>query len=659
MRRLLLLTFAASLLSAVACSDATSPPESTGPDLRAPQHTLVIPSTTPQVSSGGFHTCALKADGSVVCWGASGGDEFFSFGQATVPAALGPIAQVASGGRATCAIKTDGSVVCWGGTYDGDAIVPAGLTSVVQLSAGWRFTCALKTDGTVVCWGYGADGQTSVPDGLGPVTQISAGGQHICAVKIDATVACWGLDNTGQTDVPIGLASVAEVRAGGQYTCARKTNGMVVCWGDNYSGQTDVPVDLGPVDQLSVGSGSSITCVLKPGGTVRCWGDNISGGATVPAGLNSVVQISVGSGHACARKADQTVVCWGYNYYGQATVPAGLNLNSAPPVANAGGPYTGYEGTAVTFNGAGSSDISGQALTYSWDFGDGSALGSGAAPSHTYPDNGIYTVTLTVSNGITTSTAAAATATIENVLPAVGAIAGPASPVQISTNMTVTAGFTDQGVADTHTAVLDWGDGTSSAGTVTETNGSGSVGGSHVYAAAGVYTVTLAVTDKDAGTAQSVFEFVVVFDPAAGFVTGGGWVNSPAGAYAADISLSGKATFGFVSRYQKGATVPTGNTQFQFQTGNLHFRSTSYDWLVIAGPQVKFKGSGTINGSGNFGFMLSAVDGAVSGGGGTDKFRIKIWDIATGSVVYDNQMGATDDAAPTTAIGGGDVVIHK
>jgi hypothetical protein len=72
---------------------------------------------------------------------------------------------------------------------------------------------------------------------------------------------------------------------------------------------------------------------------------------------------------------------------------------------------------------------------------------------------------------------------------------------------------------------------------------------------------------------------------------------------------------------------------------------------------AQYKGSGTINNAGNYGFLLSAVDGQLSGGGGTDRFRIKIWDKATGAVVYDNQMSAPDTASPTTAIGGGSIQI--
>ncbi len=56
--------------------------------------------------------------------------------------------------------------------------------------------------------------------------------------------------------------------------------------------------------------------------------------------------------------------------------------------------------------------------------------------------------------------------------------------------------------------------------------------------------------------------------------------------------------------------------------------------------------------------MLTAVDGAINGGGGTDKFRIKIWDSLTNNIVYDNELGKDDTGTPTTAIGGGSIIIH-
>jgi len=184
----------------------------------------------------------------------------------------------------------------------------------------------------------------------------------------------------------------------------------------------------------------------------------------------------------------------------------------------------------------------------------------------------------------------------------------------------------------------------------------------------GIYTVC--INGKDACNYVSsdgiACYTLVIYDPDGGFVTGGGWIDSPAGAYAAGPTLAGRANFGFVSKYLKGATVPTGQTQFQFKVGDLNFHSSSYDWLVVAGAKAQYKGTGTINHAGNYRFMLTAVDGQLPGGGGTDRFRIRIWEMVNDeygneieSPVYDNQLGDMDSADPATAIAGGSIVIHK
>jgi len=153
---------------------------------------------------------------------------------------------------------------------------------------------------------------------------------------------------------------------------------------------------------------------------------------------------------------------------------------------------------------------------------------------------------------------------------------------------------------------------------------------------------------------------VVIYDPTGGFVTGGGWINSPPGAYASDPAMTGKASFGFESKYRSGATTPTGQTTFQFKAAGLSFSSESYEWLVVAGAKAMYKGVGRINGSGSYGFLLSAIDGALQAAGTSDRFRIKIWDPANGdAIAYDNQMGAPDTASATTTLGGGSIVIHR
>ena len=105
--------------------------------------------------------------------------------------------------------------------------------------------------------------------------------------------------------------------------------------------------------------------------------------------------------------------------------------------------------------------------------------------------------------------------------------------------------------------------------------------------------MTVAVTDKDGDTGSATAaQFVVIYDPAGGFVTGGGWIDSPAGAYTADPSMTGKANFGFVSKYKKGASIPTGQTQFQFKAGDLNFQSSSYDCWSLRVPALSTRASG-------------------------------------------------------------------
>jgi hypothetical protein len=250
--------------------------------------------------------------------------------------------------------------------------------------------------------------------------------------------------------------------------------------------------------------------------------------------------------------------------------------------------------------------------------------------------------------------------TAVDITPVIGTINAPIDPIAVGTSITVDALFSDPTAMASHTATWHWGDGTTSSGTITESSPwiSGSVAGSHAYLSAGVYTITLTVENADGGMGSAEYSYVVIYDPNAGFVTGGGWIWSPLNTTYQYMTEEGKATFGFVSKYQKGAKIPTGETEFQFKTTNLNFHSGSYEWLVVSGARAQYKGAGTINGAGDYGFLLTAIDGQISGGGGVDKFRIKIWEKATDTIVYDNQPGADDTSNSATTISGGSIVIH-
>jgi hypothetical protein len=164
------------------------------------------------------------------------------------------------------------------------------------------------------------------------------------------------------------------------------------------------------------------------------------------------------------------------------------------------------------------------------------------------------------------------------------------------------------------------------------------------------------------------FHYVTIYDATGGFVTGGGWFDSPPGACSYDPACVsetiGKASFGFVAKYKKGNQEPSGNTEFQFTAGGLNFRSIDYDWLRVAGSKAMLKGVGTINNNGlDYGFMISAIDADLNDNDAfeIDRFRIRIWLFENEDIViYDNQVGGDleDDADPNIEINGGSITIH-
>jgi probable HAF family extracellular repeat protein len=170
-----------------------------------------------------------------------------------------------------------------------------------------------------------------------------------------------------------------------------------------------------------------------------------------------------------------------------------------PPVAEAGGPYTGSEGTAVMLTAAGSTDVNGDALSYHWNFGDGTSevTVTTTTVSHVYGDNGIFTATLTATDPGGLADEATSSVTVANVAPVVNA--GADAMARPGQTVVYSATFTDAGTADRPWSYsVAWGDGTA-ATTGTATTQAASLDISHVYAAEGTYTATFSVTDKDAG----------------------------------------------------------------------------------------------------------------------------------------------------------------
>ena len=158
----------------------------------------------------------------------------------------------------------------------------------------------------------------------------------------------------------------------------------------------------------------------------------------------------------------------------------------------------------------------------------------------------------------------------------------------VGISVCISAPFSDPDTDDTHSATCDWGDGSPLVACTVDED-AGTVSCCHTYSAPGKYTVSIVLSDNGGLTDSEGYSSIIVSDPSGGFITGGGWIMSPAASYPPDSTLSGKVTFEFVSRYKKGGTSD-GTTEFRFRH-QARIYSEGYDWLVVAGPKAQFKGT--------------------------------------------------------------------
>ena len=255
------------------------------------------------VSAGGWHSCGVRTEGRIVCWG---GDWS---GQASAPE--GEFAAVSAGDWHSCGVRTDGTIVCWGDDGSGRASAPEGEFAAVS-AGGWH-SCGVRTDGTIVCWGDDGSGRASAPEG--EFAAVSAGVWHSCGVRTDGTIVCWGFDGSGQASAPEG--EFAAVSAGGWHSCGVRTEGRIVCWGGDWSGQASAPEG----EFAAVSAGRWHSCGVRTDGRTVCWGSNDFGRASAPEG--EFAAVSAGRWHFCGVRTDGTIVCWGSNDFGQASAPEG------------------------------------------------------------------------------------------------------------------------------------------------------------------------------------------------------------------------------------------------------------------------------------------------------------------------------------------------
>lgn len=545
---------------------------------------------------------------------------------------------------------------------------PGPYTGMIGLGDG--HTCLLQADGSADCYGRNRNGAGQSDDNLGPFKAIASGSFHNCGIYFDDTAACWGEDGNGQISNNPG-GTWQQIDGGDAFTCGLRFNGDVECWGKNNLGQAPALV-TGPFDFIELGSNHA--CALRGDGSMTCWGYAGNGqsydmGRTdgLPAG--TYLDRSVGTSHNCWLLADGSAECAGYNFWGQAEPNPGPFVQVVAGFANscgldAGGDVTcwGNASTLIPFVEGPFVQIFGNIGHSCGILTDGSLKCWGDNQyGQAEPDTDPFGLLDTDSDGIVDSADNCAVANADQADsnhdgqgdacdPIVTNLTSEFEPVAIDDQpVSATATFSDADDGDAHMAVFDWGDGNTTLGAVDQAaNG---VSASHTYAEPGVYTVSVTVADGFGAEATAEYEYVVIYDPHGGYITGAGRIYSSAGAYVADPSWSGEAKFGMISRYQRSKNVPTGVTQFQITAQGFNFVSTSFDWLVIdqANSTAIFKGWGEINGGGNYVFTVWATDGGY--GGSNDGFRIQISEYQSGGnlvVVYDNGAESTPTAGNIT-----------
>ncbi|MEO7457265.1 MAG: PKD domain-containing protein [Gemmatimonadaceae bacterium] len=275
-------------------------------------------------------------------------------------------------------------------------------------------------------------------------------------------------------------------------------------------------------------------------------------------------------------------------------------INEHPHVI-VNGPYVNVEGSTVTFSSAGTNDPEGDPLTYFWTFGDG-GTSTAQNPTHTYADNGVYPVTVTVDDGNGPLTANT-TATITNLAP-VPTLATSTPTVTCGQTGYVTSTFTDPGIIDNLWSYsINWGDGSSNT-TGTTTTQSGTISGSHLYAANGTYTVTITVTDKDgaSGTATTAIVRACTPPPPPGpscTYTQGYWKNHES-AWPAPYSPTAQ----WLNSTHKVNGVTWDGLMGMNVAGGNSYMQLAHQWIAA---KLNLGGAAS---SGN-----ATVDGALSAGG--------------------------------------------
>lgn len=389
------------------------------------------------VGSGAAFACALNEGGRISCFGSNSSGQLgdgTTTTRTTPTPIIGDIADFTAlsvGSTHACAIRADGSLYCWGANNRGqigdnttnNAVTPTLVSAGpwLAVAAGTEFTCGVRMDHTLACWGLNTsrqlgDGTTTqrlVPTSESTMAMnwaaVGAGNAFACATKMDGTRHCWGTNSVGQgadgTTTGIVNPKACDMETdwgttidlGETSGCAQKKTGALFCWGDGSSGQTGLPGDESPklaaaqvgqeIDWIAISSGFRFTCGIRQSGELLCWGANARAAAgmgyvsdrfdpTPVTADNDWVSVDVQLDHGCGIRAGGNLYCWGRNVFGH--LGDGTSQTRVNPAQIGAGKAWIRVAVGRTHTCALGSDAGGPTTPYCWGFDANQELGNGS-----------------------------------------------------------------------------------------------------------------------------------------------------------------------------------------------------------------------------------------------------------------------------------------
>ena len=191
---------------------------------------LAPPGPFVQLAAGDYHSCGLRADGSVACWGCgiNGGSGVGNLDRCRPPDVT--FEQIVAVDSTSCGLDLEGRLHCWG-TYDELAVPQDGGFVQVDVT-GSDSGCGLRDDGRVTCWGQVYE---VVPDT--PLTAMAIGSDFGCGLDDSGAVSCWG----EKMETPPPAGQFVQISAAACRACAVSAEGEVACWGDSFGWGQDGP----------------------------------------------------------------------------------------------------------------------------------------------------------------------------------------------------------------------------------------------------------------------------------------------------------------------------------------------------------------------------------------------------------------------------------